>query len=730
MATALVTDPGLTVTTFPSHTVEVQTDLRANAWAVVPHVYCNELTFATNAHNRAELQYEIGAEVLQIGEATYADCQPLTLKGKFVRITLIDAVNGDRTWVGYVLDDEIARDGVKAVAGVNKLVGATQFFKCVGLEYFLDRRQIDSSVVRKNGADPNWIRIYRPLVFNGGPTSLLDATTGKRENRSPDENDDEQYDFADDFDAAELWTAGWIVEHLLQYHTMLAKPDPPDPAEPMPALYRIDGTTTMLDGFKPTLRSEGQTVFALLNELANPQRGLCWWCEFDDHLGLSDNEIIVRFASSAGSLVSLPGGGDLPANTDQITLDFDSELDVASVRIRDLGSRQYQQVVARGARQTATLTVGFGDETLEEDWTNDDEAAYQAAARDGTDDTAYDALPESDKKNRNDAYRKSDLLYRPFAAFRISRSWDGKSYDGSDAGEDRDWAMADLYPNGTIRGGQGFHCQGLKLLNLTRLKLGWDYTDADAPVDNSPPNSAPEFMPPLAVVRVATDPDRWQLVDKMSETHFAAGTEVSSDIHTSYSLRMQQTVPGFVLKAHGHQHAMALNHWTSAEPSAGQPEVDYLDLRATVCCEADFFCEGKYPLDDDLPEDVPLEVLHLDAGEFHRLDFLAKGTIVNVTGGELVRADEAVVLRDDRQYLEDVARLAFEWYQTQRQQLTVTFRQLANKFDLGQLVTTIGSGTTAQNINTVVSHIRYDLKHGTLTVETADATLDVRSMVA
>ncbi len=162
------------------------------------------------------------------------------------------------------------------------------------------------------------------------------------------------------------------------------------------------------------------------------------------------------------------------------------------------------------------------------------------------------------------------------------------------------------------------------------------------------------------------------------------------------------------------------------EPSGATPEVSYASLRATVCAEADFYATGQYAV-DPLPTGVPIEELIIDMGDDYRLDFLAQSTIVDLKNGIPILANDPGILRDDRATLRDVARIAFEWYREDRQQLTVVFRQQRNLLQLGQLITTIGTSATQSTINTVISVITYKFdKSGTTTIETMDDTLDAR----
>jgi len=725
---SLVTDPGNGFQDFPAQVVEVVDYFDApGGFVVVPHLYCDKLTRAVNAIDTAELTYEIGEGVIQPADfpKAYRDYQPLNLKGKFVRVTIFSQPN--IVWIGYVVNDEVLRHGVQG-DGTNKLAGKQQVFDAVGLEWFLDRKQITSAVVREKPGDDASVRIERALVFNGGPMGALDSHSALRANRSEDTNEDGKFDFAQNLEQAELWSAVDILDHLMQYQLPQTSAGNNAPCDFLVHVADLP----LLSGFYPSVDAENRTVFDVLNDVVRPQRGLVWWTEFSETGG---THVDIRIASLAGSPISLPGGGTLPANGNQQSLDFDGEVDVELVRLRQLGFRDYHQMIARGARMTATMTVGMPDDTFALDWSQaganeqGSEAKYKQG---GSTETGYAVLSDDDKKKFNDAVRLAHEFHRVYQAYRIPANWDGKTGDGATATKAP--AFARLTSTGSVTETLPVQPQGVRLLNRLRLKRGWDYSNPADPKPSSPAASIAQLSPPFVFVKVTTGSSsevRYQCVDKLTHPKFGSGLPVSPDIGTTFNVMMQESVPGILLDAHnGMPHALALGHWSGAAAGEQEPEVDYETLRATVCAEADHYCEGKYPADVDLPENKPLNVLEIYAGENFRLDFLAGNTVVALKRGVPQTCGAGgTVLRDDRKYLEDLARMAFEWYQLDRHSLSVLFRQVRPLFELGMLITVIGEGSTLKNINTIVSTIVYDLKAGTLEVSTDDDTLDVRSLV-
>jgi len=719
----LSTDHGQLITEFRAATVEIKQSLDDAVWTATTFLYCDKLTLAVNAYDEAELSRELG-DMLHFGTDFYAQYSPLALLGRYVRITIHpdeDTADSDIVWVGFIIGTAKQRSAVKGEGMAQLLTGKKQVLRAVGMEYFLDRVQIYSAVVGEDTV------IQRTLPFNGGKGVSLDADTRTRANRSDATNGDGSYTFAASGETGELWKLGEIVDYLTAYYTTRTTADVTAPAP-----FRLnagDAFANVLAGIAPTLDPDGMTVFQVLSKLLSPQRGFVWWLEYVEGAG-PPGVCEIRVETLAASAITLPSTGTVPANRDQQTLDFDTERDVEDVIMAEAGSRVYHQIIARGARMTSTGTLAVAGDGAEliVDWQSVIEDGYKAAS---SSEAGYAALTTAQKKTRNDAFQKAERFYRVYSAFRLDPAWDGKSGDGGDG--DRNWTFPVLSNTGSVLGTLEYAIEGLRLLNLTRLKRGWNYQDTSDIEETQPTGSEAEYMPTFAILQVAeaesaSVPEKYQFVEKMSEHDFAAGGLVSDKISTSYNLRMQQTVPGVLLDSDGVQHAAALNHWTAAEPTGTDPQVDYATLRVTTTIEADSYAEGKFPADVDLPAGVPLQKLVLYAGDEYRLDFLAANTIVDLRNGEPVLTNGGV-LRDNRPHLNDIARVAYEWYQQDRLPVTMTFRQVRNLFRLGMLITTIGSSVTQETVNSVVSMITYDLTNGSMTIKTNDEDLDLTRVV-
>ncbi len=81
-------------------------------------------------------------------------------------------------------------------------------------------------------------------------------------------------------------------------------------------------------------------------------------------------------------------------------------------------------------------------------------------------------------------------------------------------------------------------------------------------------------------------------------------------------------------------------------------------------------------------------------------------------------------IRDDRVYLQDIARCAFEWYGQTRKALSITQNSLLCDHSIGELITSIGSAASPVEVNSVVTKIAFDIRNNKVTVFTQYAELD------
>lgn len=665
--------------------VYTKTKLSDADWTEQPHLVCESLVLGVApTMTQASLRYEYGTMSREDEDsATYQP--PLDLLRKFVRITCPSL---SISWVGVVLQEGEIYGPLEDVGGTRQAYG-TQQFSAVGLEWFLMRKTINYSILA-GGA-----RIERAIGYNTGMGNGRGVDYEERGNRSTAS----AYDFAADKDTAALWDGWQILVNLIQKYS------PQDSVgNPEPCLFE-SVNFEVLEVFSPTIQTEGHSVWQVMNDLISPSRGLQWRVEYDDAL----NQANIIVDSMATASISIPGGGTLPAASSQIAL-TDADATEWRVSINKRADRRYDNVVCRGARRRAVFTVSIESENLEPSWRSADETAYR---------TAVGSDPEV-----NDAYREGNRFERVYQCFQIPADWNGASNDGGSVPTVSTPACPTVPQGSTsIVGVQATSMPGLRLLRTLPIRVGYDYDDATAPTARDPDNIYSEWQRPFAVI----DDDgagAWRF------THATGKTNDDGDKRSGFSFTTLDGTPGVQFSPpQGMPHTLALNHFDPDTDGASDqlPLVDYAGIRCTVCGEWDAYCEAKYPLADG--DSDPLQTLYLSIGERARFDWLADGTVYDCHGETLHTVGSGGPLRDDRELCEQVARIAYEWYGVERSDVTIQSSLTEAPVQVGDLITVIGNGAAAVEVNAVVSQITYQLERGGTFISAGFAELDIAGLV-
>lgn len=686
-------------------TVSWRASLQEGDWADLSNIECPELTMGlAPTIDQATL-------IQKFGHVDGAYVERLDLRNKYVHIhvenipgsivydevgvAMTDEETGEPVltetgaydWYGVVLQEQLERWNQEADGDTQRLFGGNLTMTAFGLEWFLAHETINHTIVHPAA------RIERVLGFNTGFGDARDVEYADRANKDSRSNS-----FAEDKDHCDLWNAAQIMHYLLSNHAPKDKDGNDAPAE----FVLASASFTYLAEFFPTVRCEGRSLWQVMNDVISQSRGLTWWITYEDDA----NQVQVHVSSQATEDVTLPGGGLLPKADDTASFSNVDEHYTHPTIQRD-SSKKYDQIFVRGALRRSVFTVGFENSTLAKSWRTEDEDAYKLAAED--DDPAI-----------NDRFRQANRFERVYQCYHIPTTWNG-TIDG-------DQACPKFAPGSvSIIGVEALNVASLRLLPALPIKVGFDYTDANAPVDRDPTNIRPEFQKPFAIIDVGEDNFRF--------THrLNANREQGGQSLTAYYLHVLNGTPGMQLTPSGGMpHAIASADFPGEDTSSSEQDVelDFHTLRCTVCAEWDAYCEGYYPT--VAPSTKPLSKLFITLDEQRaRFDWLAEHTVYDIqveeVEGEQVpvvkEVETAGALRDDRELCEDIARFAFEWYSLDRATVQFNFNRIAVPAEIGTLITTIGHGAAQETVNCVVSQITHDLERGTTQMLAGFAELD------
>lgn len=746
MVTPIVTSDAI-IAEHPPHKVYVR-QRWADPWVEIEHLYCDWLEYACGPEiGRAQLSWRYGRG-LRPGEPQYQDVDRTDLVGWYVRVEVFaplpDVGAESFLWIGKISEEEDRRDGALRRQNGDRLASGNQSLVAYDMAIELGRVHVHESIVQDT-ADPLIASvpertIGRAIGFNLGQGESRDlvranATAAESEG-GPEVGDHGTKIFCEDFDDAVKWDAAEILRYLLAYFS-------PSDGDEETIPYALAGQVECLEWLEPEVQAEGKTVLQILNELVNRRRLAGYRIDVDEIP--TPNRVDVVLFSLAEADIELNAETTFPANDQQKSLDFDRAFDILDAPVRDAAGHRYDQIIVRGERMTSMITVSSHDETLVADWTAAEEALYEAGASDVA---GYSDLSEEEQDKANARAREDDALQRVYSWFRIPKDWDGfvKKAVPLDAGEDP--VVNAAFPKIAETGlpieteTRDFWRAGLRLEPRLPIFEHHTYTGPTAserliePEKDVPEGSIAEKLPPIVAIQTvaadaATDTDaEFELVDKLA-TDSIAGEELEQRDFSCH-VRVQDHTPGIALKVAqaGRQHMIAKADFAPlSEDEDGILDWNVPDgnLIATVHLKSDDHVTQVYPPDDD-PSLVDLDFvrqLTIDVPDAE-LIYAPPLTVVAINKGKLERTQNlGSWIRDDRDRLTRIAKLAHAWYGVDRQILDLTYRQVSGLFRVGDLITEIGAEATLETINTIITFVRIDLVNGTTQVKTQFAELDV-----
>lgn len=698
----------------PAHTVSTRQHW-ADEWTVQQYLYANWMGCGSGpVLSQAELQWEYGQQK-PAGAAALQQYDRKVLLGHYVKIEIPQVGEEPTlTWYGQITDDARRRAGTPIDAGWRSEQG-TQILTAEGLELHLERTFVNSAYIDHASGEPK--KLGRGLTFNN-PNTFQD--TGNRSLVLSMGEGFASYTFAKHLNAATWWSTRDIIEYLLAFH-------PPKDIEGAAIVQwqLSDSAKRVLPGWdRPVVRTQGRSVRSIILELLDRRRLLSWRV-----IVVQGSPQLDVFSFNGQDLV-LPSGNTQTGNQNQTTLDFDLAVDVQAL-LRDAARQKVEQVIVRGARKRAVVSLSYRDGTLEADWDADDQSDYEAGP------VEISELDPDEQQRRVLEFRAEDRFARVFSWFCLPWDWDGQVGDGTGESE-----KTYFFPAAEAEGFDGIDRRPVappskplddernqETFYLPELRFE-RYLPKELMQDAAPTDSPQTVPPPIAVIKVEDYRDEsvsYQHIERLGD---CAGLELIDDgagRKWSASLRVQPHAPGVIIKVHGgHQHLIAREDFTPLPEIDYDGTLDWQDLAVTVMLQLDSYVEQKYPADQDVarPLDVA-RVIYRDLGDRARLDWQHPGALLGLLHGvPMYETADGRWLCDDREQMADWARLVYEWYGVDRQAFTLILKQLSGIVDVGELITQIGADDTAEEVNTVVTGITWDLLTGTTRITTAYAELD------
>lgn len=742
-----------------SATVYVRT-LWADNWTEVTHFYPDWLVFAVSPNmSSAGFSYDYGVGMRQ-GETSFATIAPQELRGKYVKVSIDQYVSGEGEeaetitldWYGRIREEDRDVHGTMLsdpAGGSARVPKGRQTMLADGLEVLLDKAEVLTSWWLRDGVDT---QVGRGLIFNG-PHQVGEgvdpATTDEgHKNRTPDgaRGNKGVHVFAGQLEEAESWSTRNIVEHLVAYHS----PKDKDGGDALQ--WRIGTDEWGADQFlpdwdRPVVPTHGRSVRDLLNTVIDRRRGLGWKLVVEEGEEDEDPDILVIVpVTHLAEDLNLPSGDTLPASVRLKTLDFDEAVDVSRAEIKVTQAQQYDQVVAQGDRVLCCGTIRYEPEEflLAKAWTDEHETEYDEAASVNTGaggvrdpNAAYDDWDVQERQRRNNLVRAADHLEAVYSHWRLHEEWDGKVIDVLTGVT---YKLFPIFGESLFEGieladnQQPWYRPDLRFYRRLPLQLGYDYSEFTGSNPEIriklPDEHKLEHRRTYVLIKVIDEdpeaeppePARWvqaekleTVVDTSDGLVLPEGAEPES-YDFSCNVRVMDDAAGFVLRTSGKaQHFLAAVDWDKLDEDYDVVILDWrTDMIATVAMQADWHVEKRYPAEITDETDA-VKLLTIKVPERAKLEYVAQGTVVDTTNdGQLVQMKDGGFVRDDREWLADLAKIAWEWYGEERSALTLTYDQAQTLFSAestiepGDLIVEIGGDESLQAIRTMVTEIRID----------------------
>lgn len=697
-------------------------------WTLYSNAHCTDCVWAASpTMPTATLIWPYGVIKTHYSNA-YQFATKLTVSRCYVKVVFTTDVSAGSitTWYGVVSDIQDDQSGYVAAGGTYYATGQ-QTLNCYGLEYLLNQSSIKGSWYTHWEAMPN--HTDAAMTFNA------QGRGNRSDTRYPDGFLDNAYVFEDPAeDDAEAWSTREIVRYLLRWQG----PSKSSTYYNRGIQFKLEWETRLDFTDSPVVPQEGSTVLSILQRLIDRRRLMSFYLR----VNASDIVELVPFSFAAND-IELGGTSiwRIPGNPSQRTIYYERD-ELTHVATRDVDVNAVDRVIVRGAKRTSTCTMYVeetsGYEVLETAWATADESTYEDGASNVT---GYSTMGTKTKQARNQEVRSRQALQAVFSWFRLSLSWGGwvESSTGVDVPVfiDDDGRAVDEFFSGSIR-----------ILPYIPLYVGTEY-GGSAPSMITPDD--PTFRRPFAVF---LDPstDRYvhgERIAELSEGDFDPVGDGNNYRWSAY-VRPQAVSPIVEVNVTGEpQHVIANTDFSSLSDDRDLGDFDYREIDTdrgmliTLALEEGRYAEASYP-EAGVPDSAGIDTqraLVIWAGNEYRQDYVAKQTVVDVDAdGDLVETDSDYVtyVRDDTDKLEDMARVAYEWYTTDRAVVAMDTRRITSELSVGDMITTMGDITYsaytshAQTVNTPITSIRIRIpriragshSEPTMTVMTGAAELD------
>jgi hypothetical protein len=678
-------------------------------WALADTIQCLDATWCLSpTMPTATLTRDYG-HIKQLGSTQYDIYAKLDIVGWYVKVVFQTnpSASGSmawdtKTWYGVVSHLEDENRGI--VTYGEPLATGNQTWYCYGLEKLLDTEYLKESWVNIGNTTPLIVQL--PITFNrGGQPNRSDLVMEPENSYVFEGRDIHDPSYPDRH--AEFWSTYHIVDYLLSWATPKASFFSRNAMVPFMLPTADAMYLSTLD--QPVIEQEGKTVLALLDRLVDRRRLRAFYLDVDETADPHDVRLRVVPWNQEIIDTGIEGADVLLQNENVRSLYYDYNQSTTAL-LRQSRVAKFDQVVVRGARRTSTATFHVGSQFLEPAWTGTEESAYEAAASGVAGYAGWDRLQQM---QRNAEVRSSELLSSVFSWFRLPDDWPGTTLDTASA------AAYYVFIGETVSTKSDQYIHDVVWEPYIPLYEHVDYSGtkiASETVTDAPINV---YRQPKVFFKVPTDA-RWVAGDAIANLMESTGDADDAEgdgknFRWSAHVRTQPDTRTLEVRVAGEQqHVIAKTDFsplTAIDRQLGEFDYQSKKMFVTATLRDNRYAEGKYPEDDSVGDSSLIDCQFgyvIFAGDAYRQDYVVPTTVLDVaTDGTFITTTGGYV-RDDTDLLRALARVTYEWWNQDRNILTLTTTELTSAISIGDYIDTIGTAATGHRVavNTVISQLR------------------------
>jgi len=606
-------------------------------WTEIQGVEPVEVIDASASHDlpTASFRYRYG-DVQRPGQTDYQRVAPLDIKDYWIRWQYNFGTSEDpdfqTIFIGKVWEEN-RESFARTYEG--DLATGLQTFNCAGPYELLRRRSVSRSFWKTDN-DIEEIKWLPPMNM----TDDRNAIVG---NRSSSVQTGNVFVYSED---GSTWTSRDYAEYILEKFMHSTNPDDP------PWLVHGDPDTLQdINRYTNSFEFEEITNVAdILHTIIPRSAGFEWFIKYTTGEGGTEQFTIYIYSLAKADVTT--DSVTLHANPNIATFDMVGNPDLVGAQVAIATSQKYSKIRLVGNRVVVCAsyqqTLVPADNKLDNGWTASQVIDYEEAAGRQTSFFGADKI--------NDVYRATDRFRDVFQRFVVKES---ANFDAS------------LIPSVTRFGRESFSVRGAsqdlvkETLAWTPLRQGYDYA-TDPPTAIGDTDSENPFLPPAVYIQEGSDP----AANEPYLTAEWAGVGVSP-LPTEWGVQLH-AYPNHALAA-----GRALSLVTY--PSETDPVYSTQNITITIAFRSDERLTVEHELVSS-PNPPNSEGVYEMAMPDAEMWLLCPNTVyaLDESGAQLTSPSAGVVLRSDRDRMNQALTGAVARYQNDRYRATVRVKGIWN----------------------------------------------------